>query len=192
MSTALWKEGRSVIVAVSINTLAPNLQPIHSQMNIAGLYRHPETHITGESSFWQLVSSCKTWSPDPNTPPSLLFLFICEIVTPVCLSLTEQRVTSGRWQKQESLWAALPSLANGTDWMASVHWWTRLVMFSLFLGHPPHPFLSQCLEVAETYIALSVFSLVVFLSLPLFSVIIEPYRFKQIKNTHPKQTLTYN
>lgn len=49
----------------------------------------------------------------------------------------------GRWwaltdgaRCRKSQWA-LPSLASGTDSMASGHWWTRLVMFSLFLNRPP-------------------------------------------------------
>lgn len=105
---------------------------------------------------------------------------------------------------RKSQWA-LPSLANGTDPMASGHWWTRLVMFSLFLNRPPHPFFSQCLEVAETYISLSVFLIVVFLygfsffslSLSLFlqsTQLIRPPS-EQIKaqghatsSLHPKQT----
>lgn len=47
-----------------------------------------------------------------------------------------------------------------TTTMPSTRLQTCLVMFSLFLSRPPHPFLSQCLEAAETRISLAVFSIV--------------------------------
>lgn len=50
-------------------------------------------------------------------------------------SLGGWRALTDGVRSRKSPWA-LPSSANGMDSMASGHWWTCLVMFSLFLNRP--------------------------------------------------------
>lgn len=134
------------------------------------LSRQPGNHKTrGIPSFvpfdeeWQLnwFNLICSWKHTKLVPQKLIRVFD--------LMLSNTSSERCRWwslidgvRSRKSLWS-LPSFANGMDSMASAHWWTCLVMFSLFLNRPPHPFFSQCLEVAETYISLSVFLIVVFL-----------------------------
>lgn len=151
---------RSAIVARAINTLAPTggaevkawPRSVHYQTNNIVLSRQPGNRKTrGIPAVENLIC---WWKYTKLVPQSrrVVFDLICTIV----LHFIRNDIADGHWQSRKSL-QPLPSFANGMDSMASAHWWTCLVMFSLFLNRPPHPFLSQCLEVAETCISLSVF-----------------------------------
>ena len=152
---------RSVIVARAINALAPTwgsevkawLRPIHYQANNVVLSRQPGNHITrGESPLlfglnwrWQFYSLVKIHK---NCVCSLrendrrfVGVFNRTLSGTSSASLSRmgslggwRALTDGVWSRK-SPWA-LPSSANGMDSMASGHWWTCLVMFSLFLNRP--------------------------------------------------------